>query len=122
MRFSFDRGHSQVRNRRHHGAGAAVPSLQKSGGRVCLAVVALVSVATSALGYAGPESTSGPLTLAYLDPGSGSFVVQALIAMFAGIALAGRTYWSKIKGFLGIASSDGDEDDEDDLDDPSGSA
>ena len=50
---------------------------------------------------------------AYIDPGAGSFVVQAVIAMIAGIAVAGRLYWSKLKGLLGIASSEVE--DEDDL-------
>ncbi|MFT5694882.1 MAG: hypothetical protein ACI9QQ_000857 [Myxococcota bacterium] len=120
MRFSFDRSHRQGRNQRRHVDGAWVASLRKSGG-IGLAVLLLVAVASSASGYAGPTSASKSLTLAYLDPGSGSFVIQALIALFAGIALAGRTYWTTIKGFLGIASSD-DEDEDDDLDDTSGSS
>lgn len=39
--------------------------------------------------------------LAYLDPGTGSFIVQALIAVLAGIAVTARIYWHKIKGFFG---------------------
>ncbi len=50
---------------------------------------------------------------AYIDPGAGSFVVQALIALAAGIAVTGRLYWSKIKSLLGLGSA-GAEDDEDD--------
>lgn len=53
--------------------------------------------------------------LAYLDPGSGSFMVQALIAGLAGIGVAGRRYWSQIKSWLGLGSPDeGDELDPDD--------
>jgi hypothetical protein len=45
------------------------------------------------------------LNLAYLDPGAGSFVVQAVVATIAGIAVAMRAYWSRIKAFLGKDSS-----------------
>jgi hypothetical protein len=59
--------------------------------------------------------TSGPgeqeIKLAYIDPGAGSFVIQALVAALAGIAVTGRLYWSKIKVMLGMGSVD--EDDED---------
>ena len=40
------------------------------------------------------------LKLAYIDPGSGSFLVQALVATAAGIAVVGRRYWAAIKAFL----------------------
>lgn len=34
--------------------------------------------------------------LAYLDPGSGSFILQLIIAGAAGILFSMRGYWSKI--------------------------
>jgi hypothetical protein len=37
---------------------------------------------------------------AYLDPGSGSFLVQLVIAGALGAALAIRMSWSRIKGFF----------------------
>ena len=37
---------------------------------------------------------------AYLDPSTGSMVVSAIVGIFASIALAVKTYWYKIKGFL----------------------
>jgi len=37
---------------------------------------------------------------AYLDPGSGSFLLQLLIAGLLGAALVLRTQWSKIKKFF----------------------
>jgi hypothetical protein len=43
-------------------------------------------------------------------------VVQALIAMFAGIAVTSRIYWSKIKSVLGFSSSSDLDDDEDEDD------
>ena len=37
---------------------------------------------------------------AYLDPGTGSLIVQSLIAGVAGALVAGRFYWAKCKSFL----------------------
>jgi hypothetical protein len=36
----------------------------------------------------------------YLDPGSGSFLIQLLIAGVAGVAIAIGAQWSKIKRFF----------------------
>ncbi len=41
---------------------------------------------------------------AYLDPGSGSFLIQLLIAALLGAGIALRASWGKIKGFFGIKS------------------
>ena len=40
--------------------------------------------------------------LAYLDPGSGSFLIQLLIAALLGAGIALRASWSKVKKFFGI--------------------
>jgi hypothetical protein len=45
---------------------------------------------------------------AYLDPGSGSFILQLLIASAVGIGFALRGYWSKIIGLF-TKSSDVEE-------------
>ncbi len=50
--------------------------------------------------------------LAYLDPGSGSFLLQLLIAALLGVGVALRASWGKIKGIFGI-KSEVDEDAED---------
>ena len=50
--------------------------------------------------------------LPYLDPGSGSFLIQILIATALGLAIALRASWGKIKGFFG-SKPKADEDDED---------
>ena len=50
--------------------------------------------------------------LAYLDPGSGSFLIQLLIAALLGAGIALRAYWSKVKKLFGIETPV-DEDDED---------
>ena len=54
---------------------------------------------------------------AYIDPGAGSFMVQAMLAMLAGIVVTGRLYWAKIKSMLGLGSSSSDDDDDQDDDD-----
>lgn len=37
---------------------------------------------------------------AYLDPGSGSFILQLLIASLVGAAFIIKTYWRRINGFF----------------------
>ena len=43
---------------------------------------------------------TGHAGLAYLDPGSGSFLLQLVIAGILGAALAVRMSWGRIKGFF----------------------
>jgi len=52
--------------------------------------------------------------LAYLDPGSGSFLIQLLIAALLGAGIALRAYWGKVKKIFGIETKvDEDAEDED---------
>jgi len=37
---------------------------------------------------------------AYLDPGTGSMIISAIVGLFATVGLAVKTYWYKIKGFF----------------------
>lgn len=37
---------------------------------------------------------------AYLDPGTGSYIVQILIAVFATSGFLIKTYWRKIKSYF----------------------
>ena len=39
--------------------------------------------------------------VAYLDPGTGSLIIQAVVAVLAGAAVAITSYWQKIKKFFG---------------------
>jgi hypothetical protein len=39
--------------------------------------------------------------VAYLDPGTGSLIIQAVVAVLAGAAVAITSYWQKIKTFFG---------------------
>lgn len=48
----------------------------------------------------------------YLDPGSGSFLIQLLIAAALGLGIALRASWGKIKGLFG-SKPKADEDDDD---------
>lgn len=93
----------KMRNERHAGiVHCVVPGIGP------LAVFAfMLPVTAMAASIPGSEE----VRLAYIDPGAGSFVVQALIAALAGIAVTGRIYWARIKNLLGIATPD--EDDED---------
>lgn len=50
--------------------------------------------------------------LPYLDPGSGSFLIQLLIAALLGIGVAVRASWSRIKGWFGIKPKTDEDDDE----------
>jgi len=51
--------------------------------------------------------------LPYLDPGSGSFLIQLLIAALLGLGVAVRASWGRIKGWFGIESQPkADEDDD----------
>ncbi len=49
---------------------------------------------------------------AYIDPGTGSFLVQGIIAVVIGVGVTGKLYWSKIKAFLTGKPIEQDEDDD----------
>lgn len=48
----------------------------------------------------------GIFVFAYLDPGSGSFILQLIIAGFAGLLYAFRGYWSRLIGLIRKPSTD----------------
>jgi len=56
---------------------------------------------------------------AYLDPGSGSFLLQLLIAGLLGAGIVIRSQWSRIKGWFGGKSKPAAEEDEDEKDEQS---
>jgi hypothetical protein len=49
---------------------------------------------------------------AYLDPGTGSIILQALIAGVAGSLFVVKAYWYKLRSFLGIGPRNTETDDE----------
>ena len=52
--------------------------------------------------------------LPYLDPGSGSFLLQLAIAAVLGLLVAIRASWGRIKGWFGIKSQPKADDSDDD--------
>jgi hypothetical protein len=50
-------------------------------------------------------------THAYLDPGSGSYLIQILVASIAGAGILIKTQWDNIKRIFGKKDSDEKEDD-----------
>ena len=63
--------------------------------------------------------SSLPKQLVYLDPGSGSFLLQLLLASLLGAGVAVAAFWRRIRGFLGFKSTtheDGEEEEEVDID------
>lgn len=58
--------------------------------------------------------------LMYLDPGSGSFIIQMLLAGLLGIAVAVKIYWKKIVAFFRKKKSGGVQDELDELDEYGG--
>jgi len=63
----------------------------------------VLAILGSGLSYAAPA-------YAYLDPGTGSIILQGLIATVAGALVAGRLYWQRVKAFFrGLTSGGKDE-------------
>ena len=54
--------------------------------------------------------------LPYLDPGSGSFIIQIAIAVLLGLGVALRASWSRIKTFFGAKPKSEEDDNDDDSD------
>ena len=50
----------------------------------------------------------------YLDPGSGSFIIQIAIAVLLGLGVALRASWSRIKTFFGAKPKPEEDDNDDD--------
>jgi hypothetical protein len=59
--------------------------------------------------------------LMYLDPGSGSFIIQMILAGFLGIAVAIRIYWKKIVAFFKRNKASQVQDELDEMDEYGGS-
>lgn len=49
--------------------------------------------------------------LAYLDPGSGSMIIQLLIAAFLGLGVLVRSQWSKVKKLFGKKDAENEDSD-----------
>jgi hypothetical protein len=58
--------------------------------------------------------TSAAPAYAYLDPGTGSMVYQAIMVVFLAVAATTRLWWHKIKDLLGARPSKADKDERND--------
>jgi hypothetical protein len=58
--------------------------------------------------------------LAYLDPSTGSFIIQMLLAGLLGIAVGIRIYWKKIVAFFRRGKGAGIQDELDEMDEYGG--
>jgi hypothetical protein len=47
---------------------------------------------------------------AYLDANTGSLLVQLLVGGIAGLALVGKLFWHRLKGFFGFSQTEPEED------------
>ena len=45
-----------------------------------------------------------PAALAYLDPGSGSMLLQLVLGGLAGLAVIAKLYWQRLLGLFGMHS------------------
>ena len=43
---------------------------------------------------------------AYLDPATGSMILQIILGGVAGLLVAGKLYWARLKEFFGFAATD----------------
>jgi hypothetical protein len=43
---------------------------------------------------------------AYLDPGTGQMILQIILGGVAGLLVAGKLYWERLKAFFGFAAAD----------------
>ena len=81
--------------------------------RTLLSALALLLVASAAQAFVGDiPAPEGARRVAYLDPATGSLIIQVIAAGLAAAGLAGKTYWHKIKSLFGgeTSTDDGDGD------------
>ena len=56
--------------------------------------------------------TAPSVALAYLDPGSGSMLLQLVLGGLAGLAVIAKLYWHRLLGLFGIHSQQEESDSE----------
>jgi hypothetical protein len=76
--------------------------------RIRVAACLGVGLVAAAFAPAAAIAAGQPLEIrvAYLDPGTGSLILQAVIAAFAGAVVVVTTYWQKIRAFFRRSSRD----------------
>ena len=86
-------------------AGAAIGlSTRKRGNQLPLGRAATPAPSGRSRRYS-PDRHMGGL-FAYLDPGSGSMILQAVVGGVAALAVASKFYWRRFLGFLGVRKKD----------------
>ncbi len=70
--------------------------------RIRAAAWSVVGLVVAAFAPIAAIAAGQPLEIrvAYLDPGTGSLILQALVATLAGVVVAVTTYWQKIRAFF----------------------
>ena len=61
-------------------------------------------VGSGALGFFVLSLITPPAAFAYLDPGSGSMLLQLVLGGLAGLAVIAKLYWQRLLGLFGIHS------------------
>lgn len=56
--------------------------------------------------YCGVMVLSAETAFAYLDPGTGSMILQGILGGMAAAAVLGRLFWQRILKFFGIKKDD----------------
>ena len=62
--------------------------------------ISILAFLGAGLCYAAPA-------FAYIDPGTGSIILQGLIASIAGLIVVARLYWQRVKQFVSRLMSGG---------------
>ncbi len=70
--------------------------------RLALVIGIALGSASAALAPGNAIAVGDPIEIqvAYLDPGTGSMILQAIVATVAGAAVVITTYWQKIRTFF----------------------
>ncbi len=81
--------------------------------RIRVAAWSGVGIAAAAFTPLAAIAAGQPLEIrvAYLDPGTGSLILQALIAALAGAVVVVTSYWQKIRTFFRRSSRDSESSD-----------
>ncbi len=61
-----------------------------------------------------PSLIAPPAAFAYLDPGSGSMLLQLVLGGLAGLAVIAKLYWHRLLGLFGMNSQQEDSESETD--------
>lgn len=74
--------------------------------RLLLALAGAAALMAALLPEAADQPSLAGARFAYIDPGAGSFVFQALVALLAAAGVTVRAYWKNIKAFFDRTTRD----------------